>query len=724
MSNLHTKIVVILLILFSYELAYCQLTLENIFLTNKYIAAQTDNIEFLHKKQWLAKLVNTQAEGKIIFYNSKNEKTDEWKIPTNVVSVNNKNTGWNGLIISNTDKYYLVSRDAEQLYRRSFLCNYFIGNNTGETLTPLSDNKQLYPAFSPNDTKIAFIKNNNLFYKNLDNNKEVQITKDGERNKIINGKSDWVYEEELELTYAYEWNAQSDKIAYLKFDESNVKEYSIPFYYDMQYPNTFTYKYPKVGQENSKVSVWVYDLKSNKNKQILLPYAYEYIPRIYWNASGDEIIMMLLNRHQDSLKLVGFNIKTRSIRQLYAETNGTYIEIPLKVLFLSDNSFIINSEQDGFNHLYHYDKDGKLLKQLTKGNFEVKEVYGVDEKRKIIYFQSNEENEIETAIYKLNYETLQKEKISAKDGSNKAIFSNDFSFFIHTYSNATLPPQITLEHTDAASIILIEDNKSLQDSLGAIPKKEFIKISIDDNPSHSLNTWIIKPKNMDTTQKHPVFMYVYGGPGNQEVLNEWTSRSDLFFNYLAEQGFIVACVDNRGSAGKGADFKKCTFLSLGKLETQDQILAAKYLGNLPYADKNRIGIYGWSYGGFLAANCLFAGNDVFKAAIAAAPVSNWNLYNTIYTERYMRTPKENPLGYNSFNPIVLAKKLQGNLLLIHGTADDNVHFQHSIQLINALNAANKTYQLYIYPDAEHGTTGRKMRYDIYNKLFQFLKEKL
>lgn len=717
MVNLHTKIVASLVILLTCKTGYSQLTLESIFLSDKYNAVEANDIEFLHTKPLFARIISTKNGEKIGIFNSKNELQNEWTIAT---SPEQKNQHWSNLIISNSDTYFLVNKNCEYMYRRSILCNYFIGDENGK-LTPLSDTKQLYPTFSPDDKKIAFIKNNNLFYKEISGNSEIQITKDGEWNNIINGKSDWVYEEELNLTLAYEWNAKSDKIAYLKFDETNVKEYQLPYYYDLQYPTYFRYKYPKVGEENSKVTVWLYDIKSKKNKQVLMPFSYEYIPRIYWNASGDEVIVMLLNRHQDSLQLVGCNIKTKKVQQLYLETDKTYVVVPKTVQFLSDNSFIISSEKDGFNHLYLYDRDGKLIQQLTKGNFEITGFYGIDEKNKTIYFQSNEGNPLETSVFSLNYETLEKKKITPKNGSNRASFSYDFSCFINTYSNATTPPLISIEHTNTDFSVLIEENKQLKDSLTTALYKEFIKIPVKD---YWLDAWIIKPEKEDTATRYPLLIYVYGGPGHQEITNKWHNRNDLFFLYLAQQGYTVACVDNRGSGGRGSAFKKSVYLTLGKSETIDQLAAATYFGTLPYIDKNRIAIYGWSYGGFLAANCLFEGNTVFKAAIAAAPVSNWNLYNTIYTERYMRAQKENPIGYNSFNPNILAKKLNGSLLLIHGTADDNVHFQHSIQLINSLNAANKSYQLYIYPDAEHGTTGKKMRYNLYNKMYQFLKEKL
>lgn len=721
MPNVHTKTIAILFILCSFLRSFGQLTLENIFLTNKYSAKRADDILFLHQQAGIARLTTTLGMPAISLYNSKNEKTQEWNLTPPPSQMKKE---WSNLTISNSDNLFLVGSDFERLYRYSFSCNYYFGDKSG-AMKALSDGKQLYPSFSPDDRRIAFVKNNNLFYKDIASNTEIQITKDGEWNKIINGKSDWEYEEELKLTRAYEWNSQSDRIAYLKFDESEVKGYQIPLYYDMQYPNYFNYKYPKVGEENSKVSVWIYDLKSKKNKAIIFPYSYEYIPRIYWNASGDEIVAMLLNRHQDSLQLVGYNIKTKKTRLLYVETDKAYVEVPVTVKFLTDNSFIITSEKDGFNHLYHYDKDGKLLKQLTTGNFEVKAFYGADEKNKLIYFQSNEGNSIETAIFSLNYENLEKKRISVQNGSNKAIFSNDFSFYLHTFSDSKTPPQISLQQIHSDAKFPIESNAQLQDVLSGIPQKKFIQIPVDDNPLHSLNGWIIQPDTLSILRKYPVLLYVYGGPGDQEVLNEWTQTRDLFFNFLAEQGYIVACVDNRGTGGRGSEFKKCTFLNLGKLETEDQNRVAQYFASWEYyIDENRIGIYGWSYGGFLAANCLFEGNDVFKTAVAAAPVSNWNLYNNIYTERYMRTPQENPKGYNNYNPNVLSKNLKGNLLLIHGTADDNVHFQHSIQLINALNAANKTYQLYIFPDAEHGTTGKKMRYDLYHKIYLFLKEKL
>jgi dipeptidyl-peptidase-4 len=720
MTNFTIKVTAFLLILFKCKLGFCQLTLENIFLNSKYEAIGAGDMHFLHDKPFYATFDETKKGKNISFYDATALKKNEIKLADFLMENNRCQPNWENFSISNTDAYFLLQSETEFMYRRTCASKYYIFDNKG-SIKALSADKQILPQFSPDDKKIAFIKYNNIFYKDLQNGNEIQVTFDGKWNSIINGKSDWVYEEEFEATRLYEWNAQSDKIAYLKFDETNVKEYQIPYYYDLSYPYFFSYKYPKVGEENSKVSLCLYDVKKRKNQLIKIPFHYEYIPRVYWNATGDEVILMLLNRHQDSLQLISYNIKSKKTRQLYLETSDTYVSMPKLVRFLSDNSFIINSEKDGFNHLYHYDKDGNLIKQITSGHFEVAEIYGVDESSNTIYYQSNEGNEIESCIYSINYKTVEKTKLNIQNGTNDAVFSTDFSYFLQIYSSSEIPPQISIVQTKNLAATSIEKNQSLQDSLKNIPQKKFFKILVKND---SLNAWFIEPKNKIAGKKYPMLMFVYGGSGHQEVLNTWQPSRDLFFNMLAEQGYAIACVDNRGSGGKGAAFKKCLFLNLGKDETEDQIAAANYFVEHFDIDKQRIGIFGWSYGGFMAANCLFEGNETFKAGIAIAPVTDWKLYDNIYTERYMRTPEENWDGYNKFNPNVLAKKLKGNLFLAHGMADDNVHFQNTIFLINALNEAHKNYQLYIYPDKAHGIGNRQNRFDLYSKMYEFLKEKL
>jgi len=725
MIQLYTKIIALLFILVTSVNGYCQLTLEDIFLNYRYSPNTAEGIHFLHHQPLFLKLASIQGKQLIQYFTTQNKLSDEWELP-----IASDKGSYSEIILSHSDNYILAGLEKDRLYRYSSFYHYTILSRNGMQI-PLSEGKQIYPTFSPDDKWIAYIKGNNLFYKDIACGKEFAITTDGTWNKIINGKSDWVYEEEFILRRAYEWNAKSNKIAYLKFDEREVPEYSIPLYYDLQYPNYFTYKYPKTGKANSKTSLWWYDIKSKKNKQINLPYTYEYIPRIYWN--GEEIVALLLNRHQDTLRMVSFNINTKETRQLYLETNNTYIDIPVFVEFLSDHSFIITSEKDTYNHLYHYDKDGQLIHQLTNGPFEIKEVYGVDMHRKLIYFQSNESigNATNTcrSIFQVNYETGKKEQLyTTVPGVTSALFSPDFSHYIRTFSNIKTPPIVELVTSSTNSSVLLEDNSFLRDSLAPLLPQKYI----DNHPGKdgkNLNNYTILPNDsilhISATTPQPVLFYVYGGPGNEEVINQWNSGSyNLFLYYLAQKGIKVICLDPRGSGGQGAAFKKQTYLHLGKYETEDILDFAKGLKSSLSIDSSRLGIYGWSYGGFLAANCLLEGNDIFKVGIAGAPVTNWDLYNTIYTERYMRTPLENPKGYNTYNPNALASKLKGNLLLVHGTADDNVHFQHSVQFINILNAFGKDYTFYMIPDAQHGAGNKKSRYDLHKFIYNFLKETL
>lgn len=714
----NVKIIALFVFLFIFQYGYSQLSLEQIFLQNKFVAKQIGTVHFLHTKPAFAQLKKTSTSSEIQIFNAENKLEQTIALSNYASEIPMLSNSLNDLIISNTDSYFLFSSSCSQLYRYSTMCKYFIAT-PNKQLISLSDSYQFYPTFSPNDKWIAFVKNNNLYCKSLETLLEFPITKDGEWNNIINGKSDWVYEEEFELKRAFEWNANSDKIAYLKWDESAVKMATITQYNQQTYPSEFTYKYPKVGEANAKVAWWYYDVKTKKNKQIPIPFTYEYIPRIYWN--GDDMIALLLNRHQDTLRLISYNIKSKKTKQIYLETSDTYLDIPNDIRFLSDKSFMILSEKDGYNHIYHFSPDGALIKQITRGNFEVNKIYAIDENTHKIYYQSNDGNDIDAYICQINYKTLEKKNVAVFSGTNNAQFSTDASFFIHTFSSAIQTPKTQIIHTATGKKIDWLHNKNLQDTVQNIPQKQFLKIQL---ATTTLNAWMIKPSNMDSTKKYPLLMYVYGGPHSQKVVNEWQSNNDFFFNFLAENGIIVACVDNRGTNGKGREFKKATYLQLGKLETEDQTAAAEYFGKLSFIDSNRIGIFGWSYGGFMAANCLFESNEIFKAGIAVAPVTDWRFYDNIYTERYMRTPEENPSGYAANNPIATAKKLKGNFMLVHGTADDNVHFQHALELVKALNDANKSYLFFPYLDGTHGIGNNKVRYDLYLKMHHFLQEKL
>lgn len=697
---------------------YGQLSLEALFLSDKYSVKGTEEIDFLHRSPEFARLFNTGKDKKITFYNYGNEPLREWKISWNANDAPVAEGPWLDLHISGSDQYFMAGTNCEQLYRRSFACSYFLGKADGRA-SALSYGRQYFPVFSPDERKLAFVRDNNLFYKDLESGKETDITQDGAWNTVINGKSDWVYEEEFELTRAFSWNNSGDRIAYLKFDESKVKSYSIPMYYDLQYPTLFTYKYPAVGEENARVSIWLYDLKSKKNRPLSIPYAYEYLPRMYWNAGSSELLLFLLNRHQDSLQIIAYNVKKKSTRIMYRESAKRYLELPFAFRILSDNSFIISSEQDGYAHLYHYDKDGKLLKQLTSGPYEVQELCGVQEQQYLLYFRSNEGNPMESAIYSLNYQNGVQTKLTQEAGSHKAYIAPGYRVLLHAYSSDSVPPRLSLRDLATGKEVLLEDNALLRDSLHDMPKKTWLKPPVKGD---TLRAWIIRPASADSGRRCPLLMYVYGGPGDQQVLNAWPATRDLFFNYLATRGYAVACVDNRGTGGRGREFRQTTFLQLGSLESEDQLAAAHYFARLPYIDSSRISIFGWSYGAYLAARCLMEGDSIFRSAIAVDPVSDWNLYDDVYTERYMRTPGENPKGYYYSKLNTLVPALKGKLLLVQGTADDNVHLQHTLSLIQALNDQHKPYQLLLYPDKEHSLYGRNTRYDLFLRIRQFLDE--
>ena len=450
-----------------------------------------------------------------------------------------------------------------------------------------------------------------------------------------------------------------------------------------------------------------------------------YIARIKWTNDANVLAAQILNRHQDNLDLLFIDGTTATSKVVLNEKDKAYIDVTDNLTFLKDNSFIWTSEKDGFNHIYLYDKTGKLKNQVTKGNWEVTAYYGFDEKNKTIYYQSVENGSTIRDVYKIGLDGKNKVKLSQQVGTNSATFSPNFQFFINSFSSSSQPTINTLNSTnDGKQIQSIIDNKTLAEKVKKynLPTKEFFELTTEKG--NKLNAWMIKPTDFDANKKYPVFMYQYSGPGSQEVNNKWNTTNDYWFMMLTQHGYIVACVDGRGTGYKGAAFKKCTQNQLGKLEVEDQIDAAKVIGNYSYVDKTRIGIFGWSYGGFVSSNCLFKGADVFKMAVAVAPVTNWRFYDSIYTERYLQTPQENAIGYDDNSPINHVSKLKGNFLLIHGTADDNVHVQNSMQMIEALVQANKQFDWAIYPDKNHGIYGGKTRIQLYNKMTTFIKEKL
>lgn len=620
----------------------------------------------------------------------------------------------------------LIANNSEQIFRHSAVSDYFLYDIASKSLTKIAEFKIQEPTFSPDGTKIAFAYQNNLYVYEIASKKTQQITTDGKKNSIINGITDWVYEEEFGFVRAFDWNTSGTKLAYIKFDESQVPEFSMDLYNRGLYPAQEVFKYPKAGEKNAVVSLHLFDVASNKTQTVNLSnYNDFYIARIQWTNDANVLSAQVLNRHQNNLDLLFIDGNTATFKVVLNEKDKAYIDVTDNLTFLKDNSFIWTSEKSGFNHIYHYDKTGKLKKQITTGNWEVTAYYGFDEKSGMVYYQSVENGSINRDVYAINISGKNKKRLTSAVGTNRATFSPNFQYFINSFSSATKAPTFTLNDSKSGNVIkTIVSNEALEQKLAKydVAPKEFTTITTEKG--HTLNAWFIKPKDFDPNKKYPVFMYQYSGPGSQQVANQWNGTNDYWFMMLAQQGYIVACVDGRGTGYKGAEFKKCTYKELGKFEVEDQIDAAKLIGNYPYVDKSRIGIFGWSYGGFMSSNCILKGNDVFKAAIAVAPVTSWRYYDTIYTERYMQTPQENASGYDENSPINHVSKLKGNYLLIHGTSDDNVHVQNAMVMIEALVQANKQFDWAIYPDKNHGIYGGKTRLQLYTKMTNFIKEKL
>ncbi len=627
---------------------------------------------------------------------------------------------------SKDESKIVLATEVEPIFRRSTLGIFYVYDTKNKSLVKISDEKIQEPTLSPDGKKVAYGQNNNLFIKNLENNQTTQITFDGETNKIINGITDWVYEEEFSFVRAFEWNADGTHLAFIRFDETLVPEFSMDVYDEGLYPTQTVFKYPKAGEANAIVSLHIYDLNSKKINDVKVskPYSDFYIPRIKWTNEANILSAQYTNRHQNELDLWMINASNMSSKLVLAEKDNAYVDVTDNLTFLKDNSFIWTSEKDGYNHIYHYSKDGKLINQVTKGPWEVTNYYGFDEKNNIVFYQSVESGSINRDVYSININGKNKKRLTQKVGTNSADFSTDFTYFINTFSSATTPPEYTL-HTakDGNLVKVIIDNEGLMKALESyhLPAKEFSTIAVNGN---DLNMWMIKPANFDPSKTYPLFMTQYSGPGSQSVSNTWNASNDYWFYYLAQQGYIVACVDGRGTGFKGAEFKKVTQNELGKFEVEDQIQAAKELGARNYIDESRIGIWGWSYGGFMSSNALFKGNDVFKMAIAVAPVTSWRFYDSIYTERYMTTPQENPSGYDENSPIFHVDKLKGNFLLIHGSADDNVHVQNTMLMVEALVQANKQFEWMIYPDKNHGIYGGQTRLHLYTKMTNYIKENL
>ncbi|MBD3864027.1 S9 family peptidase [Olleya marilimosa] len=627
---------------------------------------------------------------------------------------------------SKDENKILLAFEEEAIFRRSSLGKYVVYDVSDKSVHSVANYKIQEPTFSPDGKKVAYGYQNNLYVKNLESNDVTQLTFDGEKNKVINGITDWVYEEEFGFVRAFDWNADSNKIAFIRFDESDVPEFSMDVYGKDLYQTQTVFKYPKAGERNAVVSLHLFDLDKNKLEEVKVNKTYNdfYIPRIKWSHDANMLSAIYMNRHQNQLDLWMIDASQNEAYLVVEEKDKAYIDITDNLTFLKDKTFIWTSEKDGYNHVYHYSKKGKLINQITKGNWEVTEYYGYDSASDRIFYQSVENGSINRDVYSIKLNGTQKRRLTQNEGTNNADFSANFTYFINTFSSATTPYLYTLNDASTGKVLkTIKDNSDLKETLKAytISEKEFSTISVNGN---DLNMWMIKPANFDANKQYPLFMFQYSGPGSQQVANKWHSANDYWYQMLAQQGYIIACVDGRGTGLKGADFKKVTQNELGKFEVEDQIEAAKLLGARTYVDSSRMGIWGWSYGGFMSSNALFKGNDVFKMAIAVAPVTSWRFYDSIYTERYMTTPQENASGYDNNSPINHVDKLKGDFLLIHGTGDDNVHVQNTMRMVEALVQANKQFEWMIYPDKNHGIYGGNTRLHLYTKMTNFINRTL
>lgn len=628
---------------------------------------------------------------------------------------------------SKDESKILIATETEPIYRHSSREHYYIWDRSAKKLARLSegDKKMMYATFSPDGSKVAFVRENNLFVKDIRSNTEAQVTTDGEMNKIINGAVDWVYEEEFSMSRGFEWSPDGNKIAFYRFDESKVKEFSFATYGSL-YPGEYRYKYPKAGEANSVVNVFVYDVNAKSTKKMDTgTNADQYIPRIKWTMNPNTLSIIRMNRYQNKLELLLADGSTGATQVILTEENPAYIDITDNLTFLKNGTqFVWTSDKDGYNHIYLYGMNGKMVSQLTTGAWDVTEFKGVDEDSKTVFYLSSETGAINRDLYSVRLDGKEKKRLSVGAGTNAADFSEGFKYYINFHSDANTPYYITLHSSNGKQVRVLEENTALKKAMTEfnLAKKEFFTFTTSEGVT--LNGWMIKPPDFDPKKKYPVLHHVYGGPGHNTVNNSWGGNDFFWHQMLAQKGYIVTSVDNRGTEARGSQFKKSTYKQLGKLETLDQIEAAKHLASLPFVDASRIGIQGWSFGGYLTSLCMTKGADYFKMGIAVAPVTNWRYYDSIYTERFLSLPQENPFGYDDNSPINHVKSLKGKYLLIHGTADDNVHFQNSVEMVTALVKANKQFDQFYYPNKNHGIYGGNTRYHLCTMMTNYIMENL
>jgi dipeptidyl-peptidase 4 len=704
-----------------------RITLEDIWQKYTFRTASPEGYNAMNNGQHYTDLEKNGNTNDLVKYEIKSGKKVEVLVKGEDIKAGDNIIPLNGYSFSPDESMIILSIESEHIYRRSSKAKHYIFDIRSKKLSELSANgKQMFPTFSPDGKKIAFVRDNNLFYKDLETGEEVQVTSDGENNKIKNGWADWVYEEEFSKANYFGWNADGKCLAYMRFDETNVKEYSMDMYNGNLYPEKVTFKYPKAGEDNSIVSVHIYDVTSKKTVMADIGTEKDiYIPRIMWTADPKVLSIQRMNRLQNKLELMFANSANGSTKVVLTEEAKTYVDITDHLTFLSNNKgFIWSSERDDYYHLYYYDISGKLVNQITKGNWDIIDLKGYDEKSNTLYYVSTERGAINRDLYSIKLNGEGKKLLSGAEGTTDADFTNGLKYYVSSHSNANTPPVYELHTADGKLVKVLEDNKDLKQKMKSYDLSQKTFFTFKTSEGIELNGWMMKPQHFDANKKYPVYMFAYNGPGSNECNNAWETYDFWWHSLLNQEGYMVVCVDGRGTYGRGRQFKHCTYLQMGKLETVDQIETAKYLGTLPYVDKSRIGFQGWSYGGYMASLLISKGADYFKAAIAVAPVTNWKYYDNIYTERFLRKPADNKSGYEDNSPVNFVKQIKGKFLLVHGSADDNVHYQNSMEMAKALVMHNIPFDFMTYPNKNHGIFGGFTRLHLYNKMLNFVKQNL
>lgn len=702
------------------------LTVERIWKSGEFYGKGVDGFNSLEDGQHFTKIVeNTDGSSSLQQFSFKDFNGNGVELVNlSGIQFNGKPLKISDVVLSKSGKKLLILTEQTPIYRHSYSTVYYLYDIPSKKTIKIhtGQEKQTLGTFSPDETQIGYVAENNLYVYNCVSNQVTQLTTDGKYNNIINGTTDWVYEEEFAITQGFSWSPDSKFIAYMRFDESQVKQFNMAIYGNL-YPEQYTFKYPKAGEDNSKVTMHITPIAPNAAKIIDLG-TYEYLPRFQWSPVNNDLVVLTLNRHQSEVKYHLISNPASPVSKVfYTETSTSYLDVDYMSFLKDGKTMLHTSEKDGWNHIYQLSFDGQQ-KQITSGKWDVIEVYGIDEKTKTVYYASAENGAINKTIYAINLDGSKKKALSRLEGTHNAEFSVGFQYFIRTSSTANTVNTFTLCDKTGKELQVLESNQALQQKLDAmhLSKKEFLQVPGADGTM--LNAWMMKPANFDPTKKYPVYINIYCGPGSNTVSNEFEGVNYLYHQLLTQKGYIVFSVDPRGTMYRGAEFKKSTYLQLGKLETEDLIAVAKQLQKESYIDAGRIGIQGWSYGGFMTSLAMTKGADIFKMGIAVAPVTNWRNYDNIYTERFMRTPQENASGYDDNSPVNHASKLKGSFLLIHGSADDNVHYQNSMELVTALVKANKQFDMFIYPNKNHSIYGGNTRNHLFTMMLDFTLKNL